>query len=94
MLKNSSTLVVSVAINISMKLCFVSVNGSREPYLLDEPRTFRSGGGTGNRTTSACLEAKKTGDTQIKFGALSLASDGSCGGSVTIVTSLWAGQRI
>jgi hypothetical protein len=22
-----------------MKLCFVSVNGRREPYLLDEPRT-------------------------------------------------------
>jgi hypothetical protein len=38
MLKNSLTLAVSVAINISMKLCFVSVNGPREPYLLDEPR--------------------------------------------------------
>jgi hypothetical protein len=38
MLKNSRTLAVSVAINISMKLCFVSVNGPREPYLLDEPR--------------------------------------------------------
>jgi hypothetical protein len=38
MLKNSSTLAVSVAINISMKLCFVSVNSPREPYLLDEPR--------------------------------------------------------
>jgi hypothetical protein len=38
MLKNSWTLAVSVAINISMKLCFVSVNGPREPYLLDEPR--------------------------------------------------------
>jgi predicted TIM-barrel enzyme len=38
MLKNSSTLAVSVAINISMKLCFVSVNGPRETYLLDEPR--------------------------------------------------------
>jgi hypothetical protein len=24
-----------------MKLCFVSVNGPREPYLLDEPRMFR-----------------------------------------------------
>jgi hypothetical protein len=23
-----------------MKLCFVSVNGPREPYLLDEPRTY------------------------------------------------------
>jgi hypothetical protein len=30
MLKNSLTLAVSVAINISMKLCFVSVNGPRE----------------------------------------------------------------
>jgi hypothetical protein len=38
MLKNSWTLAVSVATNISMKLCFVSVNGPREPYLLDEPR--------------------------------------------------------
>jgi hypothetical protein len=38
MLKNSGTLAVSVAINISMKLCFVSVNGPRELYLLDEPR--------------------------------------------------------
>jgi hypothetical protein len=38
---NSSTLAVSVAINISMKLCFVSVNGPREPYLLDEPRISR-----------------------------------------------------
>jgi hypothetical protein len=40
MLKNSSTLAVSVAINISMILCFVSVNSPREPYLLDEPRTY------------------------------------------------------
>jgi hypothetical protein len=38
MLKNSLTLAVSVAINISMKLYFVSVNGPREPYLLDESR--------------------------------------------------------
>jgi hypothetical protein len=37
MLKNSWTLAVSVAINISLKLCFVSVNGPRERYLLDEP---------------------------------------------------------
>jgi hypothetical protein len=37
MLKNSSTLAVSVAINIPMKLCFVSVDGPREPYVLDEP---------------------------------------------------------
>jgi hypothetical protein len=37
MLKNSSTLAVSVAINISMKLCFVSVNGPRETYFVDEP---------------------------------------------------------
>jgi hypothetical protein len=39
MLKNSRTLAVSVAMNISMKLCFVSVNGPREPYVLDELRT-------------------------------------------------------
>jgi ABC-type uncharacterized transport system fused permease/ATPase subunit len=38
MLKNSWTLAVSVAINISIKLCFVSVNGSRETYFVDEPR--------------------------------------------------------
>jgi hypothetical protein len=25
-----------------MKLCFVSVNGTREPYLPDEPRTIKS----------------------------------------------------
>jgi hypothetical protein len=31
---------VSIAINISMKLCFVSVNGPREPYLLDKPRIY------------------------------------------------------
>jgi hypothetical protein len=41
MLKNRWTLAVSVAINISMKFCFVSVNGPREPYLLDEPRIIR-----------------------------------------------------
>jgi hypothetical protein len=40
MLKNIWTLAVTVAINISMKLCFVSVNGPREPYLLDEPRIY------------------------------------------------------
>jgi hypothetical protein len=39
MLKNSWTLAVSVAINISMKLCFVSVNGPRETYFKDEPRS-------------------------------------------------------
>jgi hypothetical protein len=40
MLKNSLTLAVSVVINISMKLCFVSVNGPREPYLLDDPHIW------------------------------------------------------
>ena len=35
MLKNSSTLAVSVPINISIKLGFVSVNGSRETYFVD-----------------------------------------------------------
>jgi hypothetical protein len=38
MLENSRTLAVSVAINISMKLCFVSVNDPRETYFVDEPR--------------------------------------------------------
>jgi hypothetical protein len=27
-----------------MKLCFVSVNGPRETYFVDEPRTFSSHG--------------------------------------------------
>jgi hypothetical protein len=39
MLKTSGTIAVSVAINISMKLCFVSENGAREIYFVDAPRT-------------------------------------------------------
>ena len=35
MLKNSSTLAVSVAINLSIKLRFVSINGPRETYFVD-----------------------------------------------------------
>ena len=35
MLKNSSTVAVSVPINLSIKLGFVSVNGSRETYFVD-----------------------------------------------------------
>jgi hypothetical protein len=31
---------VSVAISISMKLCFVSVNGPRETYFVDDPRVL------------------------------------------------------
>jgi hypothetical protein len=42
MLKKSRTLAISVAINISMQLCFVSVHGPRETYFVDEPRTFRN----------------------------------------------------
>jgi hypothetical protein len=38
-LKKSWTLAVSVAINISMQLCFVSVHGLRETYFVDEPRS-------------------------------------------------------
>jgi hypothetical protein len=38
MLKKSCTLAVSVAINISMQLCFVSVHGARETYFVDAPR--------------------------------------------------------
>ena len=34
-LKNSSTLAVSVPINLSIKLSFVSVNGPRETYFVD-----------------------------------------------------------
>jgi hypothetical protein len=40
MLKKSRTLAVSVAINISMQLCVVSVHGPRETYFVDEPRTM------------------------------------------------------
>ena len=35
MLKNSSTLAVSVPINLSIKLGFVSANGPRETYFID-----------------------------------------------------------
>ena len=35
MLKNSSTLAVSVPINLPIKLGFVSVNDPREPYFVD-----------------------------------------------------------
>ena len=38
MSKNSSNLAVSVPINLSIKLCFVSVNGSRETYFVDALR--------------------------------------------------------
>ena len=38
MLKNIPTLAVSVPINISIKLGFVSVNGSRETYFMDALR--------------------------------------------------------
>ena len=39
MLVNRSTLAVSVTINVCIKLGFVSVNGHRETYFVDEPRT-------------------------------------------------------
>ena len=39
MFKNSSTLAVSVPINLSIKLGFVSVNGYRETYFVDGLRT-------------------------------------------------------
>ena len=35
MLKNSSTLAVSLPMNLSVKLGFVSVSGSRESYFVD-----------------------------------------------------------
>ena len=41
MLKNSSTLAISVPINLSIKLHFVSVNGTRETYFVDAPRSFK-----------------------------------------------------
>jgi hypothetical protein len=40
MLRKSWTLAVSVAINISMQLCFVSVHCPRETYFVDEPCIF------------------------------------------------------
>ena len=39
-LKNSSTLAEPVPINLSIKLDFVSVNGSRETYFVDALRTI------------------------------------------------------
>ena len=38
MLRNSSTLAVSVPINLSIKLGFVPVNGPRESYFVDALR--------------------------------------------------------
>ena len=35
MLKNSSTLAVSVPVNLSIKLGFVYINGPREPHFID-----------------------------------------------------------
>ena len=40
MLKNSSTLSVSVPINLSIKFGFLSENGSRETYFVDAPRSL------------------------------------------------------
>ena len=40
MLKNSSTLAVSVPINLSIKLGFVSVNSHRETYFVNVPRIY------------------------------------------------------
>ena len=47
MLKHSSTIAVSVPINLSIKLGFVSVNDPRETYFVDVLRTVfapRDGG--------------------------------------------------
>ena len=41
MLKNSSRSAVSVSINLSIKLSFVSVNGPREAYFVDAIRSSR-----------------------------------------------------
>ena len=41
-LKNSPTLAVSVPINISIKLGFVSVNGHRETYFVEAARRIKS----------------------------------------------------
>jgi hypothetical protein len=61
MVEKSWTLVVSVAINISMQLCFFSVHGPRETYFVDEPRTVRAFAYTGyersrkNPLLTACV---------------------------------------
>ena len=39
MFKNSSTLAVSVPINLSFRLCFVSVHGPRKTYFVESLRT-------------------------------------------------------
>ena len=41
MLKNSSTLAVSVPIKLYIKFVFVSVNGPSETYFVDALRTLR-----------------------------------------------------
>ena len=41
MLKNSSTLAVSVLINLSIKLGFVAVHGPRETYFVDALRIIQ-----------------------------------------------------
>ena len=41
MLKISSTLAVSVPINLSIKLGFVSVNSPAETYIVDALRNFK-----------------------------------------------------
>ena len=40
MLKNRSTLAISVPMYISNKFGFVSVNGPRETYFVDAPRIY------------------------------------------------------
>ena len=42
LLKISSILAVSVAINLSIKLDFVSVNGPRETYFVDVQRMYKN----------------------------------------------------
>ena len=51
MLKNSLTLAVFVPINISIKLGFVSVNGPRETYFVDSPRTLMTQGNHEKKTS-------------------------------------------
>ena len=48
MLKNGSTISVSVSVNLSIKLGFISVNGPRGTYFVDALRMYIMGGSPEN----------------------------------------------
>ena len=59
-LKNSSTLSLSVPINLSLKLSFVSENGSRETYFLDALRITDSAEASSINFTTPSLKIRFT----------------------------------